>query len=195
MKLAIAALSSLSPYSQSRNYEKEFPRRQRATGVAHETHEEWRDRTWREHSHTTDEGEVFIPPMSIKNALSECAKYLGITIPGKGKNTYTKHFEAGVMIAEPILLGIKKKDLESEHLFLPANGRRGDGSRIWKTYPLIRSWTGTVKIHILDETVTKSVLLQHLKEAGNFIGIGRFRPRKNGYYGRFTVDKMEWTTV
>jgi hypothetical protein len=31
------------------------------------------------------------------------------------------------------------------------------------------------------------VFEHHLHEAGKFIGIGRFRPRNNGFYGRFDV--------
>ena len=31
-----------------------------------------------------------------------------------------------------------------------------------------------------------------LREAGKFIGIGRFRPRNNGYYGRFDVESVDW---
>ena len=37
------------------------------------------------------------------------------------------------------------------------------------------------------------VFEDHLKEAGNFIGVGRFRPRMNGFYGRFKVDKIDWS--
>ena len=45
---------------------------------------------------------------------------------------------------------------------------------------------------VLDETITEDVFLNHLTQAGQFIGIGRFRPRNNGFYGRFAVDKVEW---
>jgi len=48
-----------------------------------------------------------------------------------------------------------------------------------------------VVFHVIDETVTRDVLAQHLAEAGKLIGIGRFRPRNNGYYGRFNVTSLE----
>ena len=38
----------------------------------------------------------------------------------------------------------------------------------------------------------KSPQRGHLKEAGQFIGLGRFRPRKNGYYGRFEIVSIAW---
>jgi hypothetical protein len=34
-----------------------------------------------------------------------------------------------------------------------------------------------------------------LKEAGNLIGVGRFRPQNGGYFGRFTVKSIKWTGV
>jgi hypothetical protein len=36
------------------------------------------------------------------------------------------------------------------------------------------------------------VFLRTLEAAGRFIGIGRFRPRNNGRYGRFAVENLRW---
>jgi hypothetical protein len=163
-----------------------------------ESHDDYRKRTWRSHLHSNGDGMVFIPPGAIKNCTSEAAKYMNIGIPGKGKSTYTKHCEAGVACIKPIELGIDTKDVQSETLFLPADGKRGSGKRIWKTYPLISEWEGDVELLILDEVVLQTsrasgnTVLQDICEgSGQYIGIGRFRPRNNGYYGRFTVENFK----
>lgn len=187
MKIATATLASVSPYSQSRHHD--IPRDPKETARDHE------ERTWRERVHATDEGFVQIPPMAFKNALSEVAKYLSVQIPGKGKSTYTKHFEAGVLCVEPLVLPLKKDGIDGEWLFLPSDGKRGGGKRVMKCYPLIRHWGGKVDFHILDETVTQDVFRNHLEQAGAFIGIGRFRPRNNGYYGRFKVESLKWANA
>ena len=57
---------------------------------------------------------------------------------------------------------------------------------------MIPSWNGVATVYILDETVTKDVFEKHVKEAGRFIGMGRFRPKNNGFYGRFKPTKFEW---
>jgi hypothetical protein len=44
----------------------------------------------------------------------------------------------------------------------------------------------------LDETITEEVFKLHLEESGKFIGIGRFRPQNNGFYGRFKVNEIVW---
>jgi hypothetical protein len=189
MKYVIATLKSVSPYSQSKNYEVE-----RLQGESMDDHYR---RTWRNHLHTTSEGIVFIPPTAFKVCLSEGAKYLSIPIPGKGKATYTKNFVAGILVAKPLLLGIHKDKIEYERLYLPSDGKPGGSKRVWKYFPLIESWQGDVEFIILDETVlqtarndTKTVFEKVLIDCGNFIGIGRFRPSKNGFYGRYEVVKV-----
>jgi hypothetical protein len=185
MKTATVHLKSISAYSQSKHYE--------TPKLEGENSRDYEERTWRDRLHSDENGEVYIPPMAFKNALSEAAKYIGMQIPGKGKSTYTKHIEAGVLVMETLPLGVKKEDVLGEWFFVPSDGIRGSGKRVSKCFPVIHKWEGVVTFHILDETVTEEVFTKHLTEAGKFIGIGRFRPRNNGFYGRFeVVGKVDW---
>lgn len=193
MRIAIAELESISPYSQSRYHATE--KLQRSTGAITESHRDYEARTWRERVHADSKGNVIIPPMAFKNCLSEIAKYLGVQIPGKGKATYTKHFEAGIAVVDPLVLPVKKAAVEGEWFFVPSDGKRGGSKRVEKCFPVVREWSGRVQFHVLDDVITPDVFERHLKEAGSFIGIGRFRPRNNGYYGRFAVKKITWKNV
>lgn len=184
MKQAIVKLQGVSPYSQSKHYQTEK--------LSKELHKDYEARTWRDRMHSTEDGYVFIPPMSFKNCLSEAAKFLSIQIPGKGKSTYTKHFEAGVLVVDALVLDVKKDEVPGEWLFVPSDGIRGSGKRVEKCFPVIHQWQGEVTFHILDETVTEDVFKSVLEQAGAFIGIGRFRPRNNGFYGRFKVESIKW---
>lgn len=184
MKKAICKLKSISPYSQSRHYD--APKLQR------ELPKDYEARTWRERLHTNKDGNVFIPPMAFKNCVSEIAKYLGLQIPGKGKSTYTKHFEAGVLVVEGLTLPVKKEQVQGQWLFVPSDGKRGGAKRVDKCFPVIPEWQGEVEFVILDEIITQDVFTKHLEEAGKFIGIGYFRPRNNGYWGRFSVEDVKW---
>lgn len=184
MKTATVTIRGVSPYSQSKHYTTEK--------LAKENAKDYEARTWRDRLHVTDNGSVFIPPMSFKNCLSEAAKFLGIQIPGKGKSTYTKHFEAGVLVTDAMILPIKKEEVKGEWLFVPSDGVRGSGKRVDKCFPVIHEWGGEVTFYVLDETVTEEVFRNVLEQAGAFIGIGRFRPRNNGFYGRFKVEAIRW---
>lgn len=184
MKTAFAHLKSVSPYSQSKYIREKKTRDQ--------THAEFEEQNWKQRLHVNEDGFVFIPPMSFKNCLSEAAKYKSIQIPGKGKSTYTKHFEAGVLAFTPVVLPIKAEDVQGEWLHVPSDGRRGGTTRVEKCFPIIPSWSAVVEFMVLDEIIDEEIFKTHLVDAGQFIGVGRFRPRNNGFYGRFEVTKIVW---
>jgi len=184
MKTCKIKIKSVTPYSQSKPYE--VPK------LAQELSKDYEARTWRERMHYDSDDNVFIPLTSLKNCLSDTAKYLAMQIPGKGKSTYTKHFEAGIIVQDNIPLQIKRDDAKSEWCFVPSDGRRGGGKRVWKCFPVFQKWEGVTTIHVLDEMITRDVMEAHLRAAGAFIGLGRFRPRNNGYYGRFESEILEW---
>lgn len=187
MILATAELKSAAPYSQSKHIT--VPKEDQ------EGHDAYERRTWRERMHVNPDGYVQIPPMAFKDALQSAAKYLAIQIPGQGKARYTKHFEAGVLVLEPLVIGAKADDVKPEELFVPSDGKHGGGSRVTKFFPLIPEWNGEVLFHVLDHTITKAVFSRVLEGAGQFVGIGRFRPENRGYYGRFSVESLKWTVV
>lgn len=184
---AIAHLESASPYSQSRMHDTPKLEKERA--------DDYEARTWREKCHATPSGDVFIPPMAFKMALAEAAKFLGEQIPGKGKATWTKHFEAGVLCMDPVPLPYRKEELEGEWFNMNADGKRGSGTRVRRCFPVIREWQAAVSFVVLDKTITESVLRHHLDQAGKFIGIGRFRPRNGGFYGRFKLTRLDWSAA
>lgn len=185
MKTAEAFLQSSSPYSPSRNYEMICPK------LPKENSKDYEARSWRERCHYREDGHIYIPPMAFASSIQEAAKYLSIQIPGKGKSTYTKHFEAGLMVTDPVILPEMKDTVEGEWLFLSPRGIKHEMG-VWKCMPIIREWSGVVSYYITDETITEDVFRQVLQASGSFIGIGRFRPRNGGFYGRFTVNKVNW---
>ena len=184
MKIARVRLKSASPLSQSKYHKTEMREKELAP--------DYEKRTWRERLHYDSNGEVFIPPMALRNCIYESARYLSLPIPGKARQTYTKHFESGILVSNPIPLGIQKDDVAHEWLFVPSDGKRGGGRRVEKCFPLIESWEGETDVYVFDDIITEGVFLQVLTGAGQFIGLGRFRPRNLGYYGRFSVENVEW---
>lgn len=183
MFIAQCTLVGLSPFSFSAPIQSK-----RNTG---EGHDDFESRTWRERIHADPTGQAFISPMALKNCLSEVAKFLSESVPGKGKATFTKHFEAGVMVTDPLMLGIKASEIQGERLFVPADGKRGSGTRVWKTFPVLPTWKTQASIIVHDPILKPEKLKEYLEHAGKFIGMGRFRPRNNGYYGRFAVESFK----
>jgi len=186
MKIAICKLKSTAPYSQSRHHSE--PEKDK------ELKNDYEERTWRERMHYDPNTlEVFIPPMQFANSLKVAAKYLNIQIPGKGKSTFTKNFESGVMVVDPLSLNVKRDDVIKESFYVPSDGTPGGARRVIKNFGMIPQWEGEVKYYILDDIITENVFKRVLETSGNLIGIGRFRPRNRGYYGRFEVINIKWS--
>ena len=184
MKTAIISIEGMSPLSQSKYHTE--PK------IGQETHEAYERRTWRSRMHTTENGNVFIPPMAAKNGLVSAAKFLNMKIPGEGQKTFTKRFESGILCINPLVLPVHKDTVLSEELFVPSDGIRGSGKRVVKVFSLIHEWAGDFAVNVIDEKISERIFADHVEAWGKFIGIGRFRPEKNGYYGRFQVNSVKW---
>jgi hypothetical protein len=187
-RTATVSLVGIAPYSQSKPHD--APRNDDK-----ETPEAYDKRTWREKAHYDRKtGEVAIPAMGLKLAIAEAARRLGIKIPGKRGATYTKNILSGVLVLGDVPLGITIDTVQEETVYCNADGVRGSGKRVFRRFPVIpMGWKGTAQIAILDNEIPNEVTERCLHEAGNLIGIGRFRPEKGGFLGRFEVKAVKWS--
>lgn len=188
MKTATITIEGISPYSQSQ-FVLGNPK------LKDETHDEYEQRIWEERLHRDAHG-YYIPPMALKKAITAAASFLGIQIKGKGKKTYTKHFQCGLLITEPAYL--KSDPPQPEMLMMdaqPGKAKLGSGgTRVPRVYPRFADgWTATFNCIIVSEEISRDIFMEHVDAAGKFIGIGRFRPENGGFYGRFVVKNAKWS--
>lgn len=180
--------SSSSPYSASRKHD--------TPKLNKETHDAYEVRTWREKSnYDPATEEVFIPAMAFKQAVDAAAKMFSTQIPGKGKSTYTKHFLSGCICTENVNIGVKKDEMPSVTIQANSDGVRGSGKRVPRTFPQIPKWSGETIFMVGDDTITKEVFETTLRNAGAFIGVGRFRRQNGGMNGAFTVEEITYQDV
>jgi len=185
MPVAIVKLKSEGPYSQSKPIG--VPKEDKEAAEAYD------ERTWMEHLHYDENDEVFIPPMAFKKVLDAAAARTGMKRKNKGQATFTKLFVSGVMVVDPVMLGIRKDEFECDMIYADSQGSKGSTSkRVWRRYPTTKAWEATVTFHVLDAEITEAIFKEHLETAGLFVGVGRFRPENGGYYGRFSIVEMEW---
>ena len=181
---AEVTIEGATKYQQSKEYVSGMPRKTK------ETHKDYEERTWRERAWVNKDGYMYMPGIAFKKALVSAAQYNGTQIPGQGKKTYTKKFSAGVYTNDNIVLPVKKQDIVGEWVFGSSNGKPGQGGRVWKCFPTVENWGGTIQLVILDDIITPDVLLEHLTIAGQFIGVGMWRPENGGEHGRFRVEDI-----
>jgi hypothetical protein len=132
--------------------------------------------------------------MAFKMAVDRAARMLGKQIPGKGKSTYTKFFESGVIVTQPVPIA-DESAIQMERIHANADGVRGSGKRVWRNFPRVDQWSGEVQFHIIADEITPEVFEETVRYAGLAVGVGRFRPERGGYFGRFAADKFQWSEL
>jgi hypothetical protein len=183
-------LESRSPYSPSRP----IPPAEESQ-EENESHDERDARTWRLHAHVNAEGLVEIPAVAFRKVLAEAARYRGEKIKGKGNKTWAAKFVAGVSVEAGVCLRIKPSELECLPVFCHANPGMPKGPRVWRRYPVVPKWSGLVTWTVLDPSITQQVFEEHLRDAGTFVGIGRWRPANGGDNGRFIIKDIKWQKI
>lgn len=191
MQVATVTLEGISPYSQSKYVDTEI-----VPKIGKETHDDYEKRTWKSRVHVAEDGVPFMPPMSLKKSLEGAAPYSG-KIPGQGQATYTKRVKSGILVTDPIALftdqrPITFEDWKGEWLFLDAQGKNGD-KRVKRCMPRLVPWSAKATVYVVDEVISKDVLTKIIVDAGMFVGVGRFRPEKGGFYGRFKLTDIKMT--
>ena len=187
MRTAIAHLRSTSTYGQSKQYGQNEEGR-----AANESFDEYERRTWKERGHWDKDGQMFIPPIQFKNALTDAAGLLNEKIPGQGNKKWKSHFVSGVMVTEGITLAVTRDSVEGIWVGCSSTGAPGGGRRVQKCFPIVPSWEGKVTFYILDDEITKEVFEKHLRTAGLMVGIGYWRGIRGGTYGRFEIASLSW---
>jgi hypothetical protein len=99
-----------------------------------------------------------------------------------------------MLVVEPCSLGVKIEDVPPYDLFVTADGVPGSGKRVWKKFPYFPSWEAQVEYMVFDDMISEEVFERYLTDAGQFIGVGSFRPANRGWFGRFEVKTVEWSS-
>jgi len=190
MKTSVATITliGLTPYSQSHQHEE--PK------LEGEDHDAYDRRTWPSKLNITERNgqlTVVVPAHGFHQAIIAAAKYSKRQIPGQGKATWTKKFEAGISLLEDPSLDIDPTTVKPITISANADGVRGSGRRVTRRFPIMNAWSTTFDVYILDPIITEEVFREMLEITGMFIGLGRFRPEKGGGNGRFKLSEMSWS--
>jgi len=193
MRVLTLTVKGTTPYSQSKKADPDtLPPDLRKQSK--ETHDDYDNRIWREKTTTDETGQIVVPAASFKQAIDSAAKMLSIQIPGKGKATYTKEFVRGIAIFDPLPLGVLKQDVPFVRIYANADGIRGSGKRVFRTFPVVPApWGGKLTVHVISESVPDDVVERVVKASGLFVGVGRFRPENGGTNGRYEITSMQWS--
>jgi hypothetical protein len=154
---------------------------------------------------------VVLPAHGLHMAIAAGARYSARKIPGRGSSTWTKKFEAGIMLMDdPVVMwrdpdwkgdpdkapviGIDPNALAYSTMNAHANGKRGSSSRVTRRIPFIPpGWVSTFEVCIIDPIINETIFFEMLGLTGLYVGLGQGRPENGGGRGRFSVLNLEWT--
>jgi hypothetical protein len=188
MKTYIASLASVAPYFQSRKYELEVEK------LPKESPDDYEKRSWMYRTHINDDGQIIMPAAQFQFSFQGGAKYLNERIPGRDRETWTKHFRSGLLIPDAVVLPERRETVSGLWLSMNARGQKGPGPRVMRRMPFVAKWADDLTIHVLDDLITEDILRRVIQQAGMFIGVGQNRPEVGGNSGRYTlVELVEMT--
>lgn len=126
----------------------------------------------------TKQGKIYTPADHIIGSMVKA----GSNFKLKGRKTFKDVCEAGVFI-EPLEIVHKNQKYQSDWRSAVNRNTRG---RIMVGRGRLDSWRLEFTLTCIDQRATLDDMKSILKYAGNYVGIGSYRPR----YGRFEVEKF-----
>lgn len=184
---AVVTLQGVTPYSPSRNYHAEVPK------LKDEAADAYDERTWRNHAHVNPKGHIYIPGECFAWSIKAMSKRRSDRIPGKNQKTYTAAFDPIEVIGDCATSAIKGT-VRMEAFMANSDGKRGGGSRVLRRFPIVDApqWSGEITFLMWDVRIPEAVFRETLEDAGLLIGVGRRRPEKLGFFGRYQVTSLKW---
>lgn len=129
------------------------------------------------------DGNIYEPASHIEGALKVASKTL--KIPGRRGATYSKLVGSALSINPDAILHKKAKyEIDSRPVVIQR-------ARVVRYRPIFKEWELSFEIMIADEQLPPEVVKLALEHAGQYVGIGDFRPGRGGKYGKFMVTEFK----
>jgi hypothetical protein len=181
-------LVGITAYSASKAHDEEKSKS--------ETWDTLEARIWQKKAHIRNDS-LYIPGVAFKLALDETARLSNERIPGKGMQTFTLGFAAGVAAISDLDLKVKIEDVHPEQVYCHANGQRKPGPRVNRLFPVLHEWSGSVTFRVFNDSITQEKFEEYFRKAGLIAGVGRGRPITGCAMGlgRFQPLSFQWSQV
>lgn len=133
------------------------------------------------HCYRNSDGKCFIPAEQLRGALIGAGTYMKAKVGGRSKSMKT--IVAATFIPFPDQILIPDYDSIDKRSAVNRNVK----ARVIVVRPKWTDLTAEFTLNVYEDTITKETVHQLLTYAGNYVGIGSFRPTNNGMFGRFEV--------
>jgi len=139
------------------------------------------------HCYRNDDGHCFIPSAQIKSALIEAGKLVKGKVGSATKSM--KNIVAGMFLVTPEQILIPDYDQLDKRSAVNRNVK----ARIIVLRPKWSQWEAEFTLKVKIDTLTEDMIKNIIQYAGEYIGIGSFRPTNNGEFGCY--DLVSFTEI
>lgn len=151
-----------------------------------EDHEAIMKSEWLGSLYWSKEKGIHMPTVNIRSCIIEGAKL----------NKLGMHIKRGTMVFEesvPFIFDGPKdpEELFKDKTFVDVRSVVVSQSRLMRCRPVFPKWECSIDIHYDPTAIDEADIIKCAENAGQFIGLGDFRPNKGGMFGRFTVEKVK----
>lgn len=127
------------------------------------------------------DGQVYIPAENLRQSVIGAAGRHKI-----GRRSASTDMAAALLIEPFAMPLIGEWTVDARPVVIPAT--RG---RVLRYRPIFEDWAIEARISVDIRLVDAKLLRRIVDDAGDYVGIGDFRPAKKGPYGRFRVDRWQ----
>lgn len=129
-------------------------------------------------------GNYFIPSEHLRSAFINAGGYIKAKVGNSRKSM--KNIVAAMFYVNPFEISLKGSFEIDKRSCVNKNIK----GRVVVIRPRWDKWDAEFELSIDNDTITKETIKEILNYAGQYCGIGSFRPTNNGMYGRFIVEKF-----
>ena len=130
---------------------------------------------------------IYLPAAHLEGAIKEASK----NFKGRGRSSLYKVL-CGILSVEPekIFNFKPQKWVIDERVGNNPNTGKG-GNKVIIERPKFEDWEAEFVIRVDTSDISSEKLREVVEFAGNYVGIGSYRPSKGGKFGRFKIVKWE----
>lgn len=137
------------------------------------------------HCYRNGTGKCFIPSEHIRGALINAGGMVKSKVGNSKKSM--KNIVAAMFFVTPEHIEMPEYDAIDKRSAVNKNIK----ARVISIRPKWNDWSASFQLNIDNDSITTATIKEIISQAGNYIGIGSFRPTNNGMFGRFTLETFE----
>lgn len=127
----------------------------------------------------------YIPAEQIRGSLINAGAFMKSKV-GNAKKSM-KNVVAGMFYVFPEKIMLTENWVVDKRSAVNKNIK----ARVICIRPKWKQWQVEFELHVDNDTITEQTVRELLDYAGNYCGVGSFRPTNNGMFGRFDVKEIK----